>query len=70
MKSGGEGETTEQQRTDHLPRVEALQRPLEVALHELEQIEGWAEHRATIRGHLERTQKQARELKQKMRASR
>jgi hypothetical protein len=51
-----EREEHRQQRADRLRRVEALQRPLEAALHELEQIEGWAEHRATIRGHLERAQ--------------
>jgi hypothetical protein len=69
LDGAGWGETSVQQRADQVRRVAALQH-LDAALHELEQIEGWAEHRATICGHLERTLKKAHELKQKMRASR
>jgi hypothetical protein len=59
-----------QRRTDHLHRGEELQQRVTQALAALEQIEGWVEHRATIRTHLERAAKKAAELETRMRASR
>jgi hypothetical protein len=59
-----------QQRVDQLRHGELLQQRIAEALAALEQIEGWAEHRGAIRGHLERAQKKARELEMRMWASR
>jgi hypothetical protein len=60
----------QQPRADQLRRVEDLQRNITEALAALEAIDGWTEHRAAIRTHLERAQKKARELEQRMAAQR
>jgi hypothetical protein len=53
-------------REDEWRRVEAARKQIKAALRELEDIEGWAEERKTIVGHLTHASKRARELEQKM----
>jgi hypothetical protein len=59
-----------QQRDDNQRRMVSVQEQIKAALRELEQIEGWAEERATIEGHLTHAAKRAHELHQKMPVSR
>jgi hypothetical protein len=51
-------------------QIEAAHEQIEAVLRELEGIEGWAEERKTIKGHLTHASKRARALEQKMWVSR
>jgi hypothetical protein len=59
----------QQQRDEQLRRLEEVQRLIAEAMVALDGIAGWAEHRGTIKGHLERARKKASELERVLHAA-